>query len=105
MLGDNKIRRVKLQTEGDVRRYCAWLIKNLEAGNIEAGTAKTINSVMRTLLKAIELSELREMEARIAALEVGATEAAPTPTNYNPMPPMPPLPPNKRNIDDIDIFQ
>lgn len=64
-----RIRRVRLVDATDVKRYVGWLARRVEANVLEPETAKTINSLMRTLLKAVEMIELTDIEKRIAALE------------------------------------
>ena len=64
-----RIRRVRLVSATDVKRYLGWLARRVEACVLEPEVAKTINSLMRTLLKAIEMDELADIEKRLKQLE------------------------------------
>ena len=64
-----RIRRVRLVSAMDVKKYTGWLARRVEAEVLEPEIAKTINSLMRTLLKAVEMDQLTDLETRIAELE------------------------------------
>ena len=64
-----RIRRVRLVTAVDVKRYLGWLARRVEACVLEPEVAKTINSLMRTLLKAVEMDQLTDIEKRLEQLE------------------------------------
>ena len=64
-----RIRRVRLTNATDVLRYVGWIARRVEAGAFDSELAKTINSLMRTLLKAVEMNQLTDLEARLTELE------------------------------------
>ncbi len=64
-----RIRRVRLKDAGDVMRYVGWLARRVEADRLEPEIAKAINSLMRTLLKAVEMDQLTDLETRLTELE------------------------------------
>jgi hypothetical protein len=64
-----RIRRVRLTDAADVKRYLGWLARRVEAGVFDTESAKTINSLMRTLLKAVEMGQLADLETRLTELE------------------------------------
>jgi len=64
-----RIRRVRLVSATDVKRYLGWLARRVEAKVIDTETAKAINSLLRTLLKAVEMDQLTDIEKRLEQLE------------------------------------
>ena len=64
-----KVRRIRLKTQGDLRRYGAWLLLQAEAGNICDLRAKTLNSILRTLASILERDDFQEVAERIDKLE------------------------------------
>ena len=64
-----RIRRVRLTNATDVLRYVGWIARRVESGAFDNESAKTINSLMRTLLKAWELGQLTDLETRLTELE------------------------------------
>lgn len=66
---EKRIRRVRLTNATDVKRYCGWIARRIEANVIEPEIAKAINSLLRTLLKAVEMDQLADLESRLVSLE------------------------------------
>lgn len=64
-----RIRRVRLVDCADIQRYTAWLARRVEAGVVECETAKGINALLRTFLRAWELGQLKDLESRLTELE------------------------------------
>lgn len=64
-----RIRRVRLTSATDVLRYVGWIARRVEAGVFDVEAAKTINSLMRTLLRSWELGQLKDLETRLTELE------------------------------------
>lgn len=66
---EKRIRRVRLTNATDVLRYVGWIARRVEANRFDIEAAKTINSLMRTLLKAWELGQMADLESRLTELE------------------------------------
>lgn len=73
MSAEKKIRNVRLVDGNDARRYLAWLVKQVEADRICPDKGKTLNTILRTILKAIEVvsaeDALKDIIDRLDRLE------------------------------------
>lgn len=67
-VSDKKIKRLRLSTPREVRRYIANLMKRVENSEIEESKARLLNNLAESILKSIRTDEIEKKLVEIEEL-------------------------------------
>jgi hypothetical protein len=59
----------RLRTFSDVRRYLGWLSNQVLNGELDAGVASKLGYLANSIVRVLEASEIKLIDARISELE------------------------------------